>query len=228
MNAESQSSAVVEGAIGEESFTRPASRINRNLRILVFLLVTWPLVAWISARALIVSSDMQHADAIVVLGGSATFVERTQYAAKLFHEGKAPRILLTNDGQQGGWSTSEQRNPLFIERATKELQSGGVPSDKIEALPQVNTSTHEEATLLREYLNQHGLKSVLVVTSAYHSRRAIWTMRRAFDGSGVELGITSPPTGWQTPPPATWWLYRNGWRLVAGEYAKLIYYYLKY
>ena len=204
------------------------SGLVRGLRILILVAVIWPLVAFVGARSLVVTADMAHADAIVVLGGSSTFVERTRYAAQLFQEGRAPKILLANDGQQGGWSNAAKRNLYFVERATSELQLAGVPSDKIDVLPQITHSTYDEAVSLRQYAGANSLRSILVVTSAYHSRRAIWTLRRVFEGSGVEMGIMSPPTGWQTPRPATWWLHGNGWSLVAGEYAKLIYYYLKY
>ena len=64
----------------------------------------------------------------------------------------------------------------------------------------------------------------LIVTSAYHSRRALWSMRRASEGSGIELGIDGPPPGWQTPSPMFWWLRKRGWHVVAGEYPKLAYY----
>jgi uncharacterized SAM-binding protein YcdF (DUF218 family) len=66
------------------------------------------------------------------------------------------------------------------------------------------------------------------VTSAYHSRRALWTMRRVFQNSGVEIGIQTPPTGWQSPEPATWWWYSSGWHSVAEEYPKIVYYWLWY
>jgi uncharacterized SAM-binding protein YcdF (DUF218 family) len=196
--------------------------------MLILLAVIWPVAAWVAAKALVLNVGRTHSDAIVVLGGSSTFVERNQYTAELFREERAPRILLTNDGLQGGWSTKDNRNPYFVERALRELQIAGVPSDKIEVLPQITSSTYDEAVLLRQYAESHSLRSVLVVTSAYHSRRAIWTFRRVFDGSGVEIGIMSPPAGWQTPPPATWWLHKNGWSLVAGEYTQLVYYYFKY
>lgn len=203
-------------------------RRKRVLRVLILLLISWPLGAWLAARLLILHVDLQQADAVVVLGGSSTYVERTRVAAQLFKEGRAPRIILTNDGEQGGWSEVEKRNPFFVERAAGELEAAGVPAGNIEALPQLVTSTYEEARLLREYAVEHRLRSILIVTSAYHSRRALWTLRRVFEGSGIELGLESPPAGWQTPAPATWWLHTQGWRVVAGEYVKLAYYHLNY
>lgn len=211
----------------EKKFTRHFL-LKRVLRIFLLIAIVWPPIAWFGARGLIVHEDVAQSDAIVVLGGSSTFVERTQFAAEIFKERHASNILLTNDGQQGGWSDADKRNPLFVERAVRELVASGVSADKIDALPQIVTSTYEEAVLLRQYAEIHGLRSILIVTSAYHSRRALWSLRTVFEGSGIEIGITSPPTGLQTPPPATWWLHVTGWQLVGGEYVKLLYYHLRY
>jgi uncharacterized SAM-binding protein YcdF (DUF218 family) len=63
-----------------------------------------------------------------------------------------------------------------------------------------------------------------VVTSAYHSRRALWTLRRVFEGSGVEVGLVAVEPGEQSPRPGTWWLYPLGWKMVPGEYVKFLYY----
>src|SRR2546421_3945850 len=188
----------------------------------------WPLVAWALARALIVRADLPQADALVVLAGSAAYVERTRLAAQLFKAGRAPVVLLTNDNEQGGWSSAEQRNPYFVERALAELIAGGVPRAQIEVLPQPVASTYDEARELREYAIAHNLRSLLVVTSAYHSRRALWTLNCVFAADNVTIGLEPVAPGQQTPAPAVWWLRRRGWQNVAGEYAKLIYYWLSY
>jgi uncharacterized SAM-binding protein YcdF (DUF218 family) len=115
-----------------------------------------------------------------------------------------------------------------VERAAAELRRAGVPAERIEVLPRVVNGTHDEAVLLREYAAAKGLRSLLVVTSAYHSRRALWTLRRVFERSGVAVGLSAPPPDGATPSPATWWLSARGWREVAGEYLKFIYYRLHY
>jgi uncharacterized SAM-binding protein YcdF (DUF218 family) len=204
---------------------------KRTQRVIAFalaILTVWSLLAWIAARGLIVSADVPHADAIVVLAGSAAYRERTRRAAELFHEGRAPVIILTNDNLQSGWSNELERNPFFVERAAAELERAGVAETEIEMLPQIVSSTHDEALLLRQYAERRGLRSVLLVTSAYHSRRALWTFRKVFEGSGINIGLLSVAPGEQMPPPATWWLHASGWRVVAGEYLKLIYYRVRY
>ena len=201
---------------------------RRIIKILLLLIVAWFVVAWVAARALIVTEDLPKADAIVVLSGSSTYIERTHKAAELYGEGRAPLVILTDDNMRGGWSSAQQRNPYFVERAHEELVKQGVPPVQIRVAPGVADGTREEALIIRDYALAQRLRSILVVTSAYHSRRALRTLRQALDGTGTTLGIATAPTGWQTPAPPWWWLHFEGWRSVGGEYVKLIYYWLKY
>ena len=201
---------------------------RRIVTALLVVLLAWGILAWVAARALIVNAELGSADAIVVLSGSSTYIERTHKAAELYRQGRAPLVLLTNDDTRGGWSSALQRNPYFVERATEELIKQGVAADRIRVVPRVVSSTHDEALVLKEYAVAQGLRSLLVVTSGYHSRRALRTLRQAFAGTGTTIGLEPAPVGFQTPTPAFWWLRVEGWRSVAGEYAKLVYYWFKY
>jgi uncharacterized SAM-binding protein YcdF (DUF218 family) len=193
------------------------------LGLLVFI-VAWEVVAWVAARALVVDADLSSADAIVVLSGSSAYVERTHKAAELYREGRAPLVWLTDDHTRGGWSSALQRNPYFVERATDELIKSGVPAERIRIVPGVASSTRDESLIVRDYASSQGVRSVLVVTSAYHSRRALRTLRQVFAGTGTTIGLHAVAA----TSNAWWWLQPNGWRDVAGEYVKLIYYWFKY
>jgi uncharacterized SAM-binding protein YcdF (DUF218 family) len=203
-------------------------RIWRRGRIALLVLVAWLLLAWVAAEALIVKSELTHADALVVLAGSSTYIERTQRAAQLFQQGRAPVIILTNDNIASGWSIKEERNPLFVELAADELKRQGVPAEKIETVPGTVSSTYDEAVSLHRYAGEKGLRSILIVTSAYQSRRALWTMRRVFRGSDVEIGLDAVEPGQQSPRAGVWWFYGLGWQMVPGEYVKMIYYWINY
>ncbi|HYV11866.1 MAG TPA: YdcF family protein [Pyrinomonadaceae bacterium] len=198
--------------------------LHARLVAVALIFGIWVLVAWGAARFLIVNTPLHQVDAIIVLSGSAVYKERTRRAAEYYHQGLANRILLTNDNLRGEWSNVEQRNPFFYERARNNLQLLGVPADRVEVIAKPVTNTYDEAEVLREYAVAHGLRSLLVVTSAYHSRRALWTLNRVFAGTGIEISLQSVETGQQTPPPLTWWLHVRGWRMVVGEYAKNVYY----
>jgi len=191
--------------------------------LLVALLV-WELVAWGAGAFLVARSELASADVLVLLSGAPNYTERAQRAAELWHEHRAPRIVLTNDGTRGPWSQAEQRNPFFYERTLAELLRAGVPKESVYVLPQQVSSTYDEANEVRKYAEANGVRSVLVVTSAYHSRRALWTYRRVFNDNKFVIGM-SPAAA---PNPAVWWLTVEGWRTVPVEYVKLIYYWIHY
>ncbi len=207
---------------------RKAARGRRFLLIAALVLAVSPLIAWFAAHILIVKADIPAPDAIVILSGSSTYVERANLAANLYREGRAPVIVLTNDGLVGGWDHKEDRNPYYYELAAKRLEQQGVPDKSIQLAPGFALGTYEESILVREYAATHNLKRLLIVTSGYHSRRALWSMRRACEGSEIQVGIDSVPPGWQTPSPWLWWSKRWGWKVVGGEYVKMIYYWTRY
>ena len=201
---------------------------RRIATIFVSCILIWPLVAWAGAKLLITDAPLENADAIVVLGGSANYRERSREAAKLMLEGQAPRVLITNDNMTGPWSSADQRNLFFYERSLKVITNAGVPANSVEILMQPVSSTQEEAEVVRKYAEEHRLNSVLIVTSAYHSRRALWTFSRVFRDTGIRIGLINVKPGDQSPRPATWWLSIRGWRLVPTEYVKMLYYVIKY
>jgi len=199
---------------------------TRIFKIVAVVSVTWTVVAAMAPRMLIVSAPLASADAIVVLSGSSTYVERAQKAAQLFHEGRAPRVLLTDDHTRGGWSSAQQRNPFFVERAREELIKAGVSAEKIQVVPGIAAGTYDEALIIRDFVVSEKLRTVLVVTSAYHSRRALRTLRQTFAETGAVVALEcATPT---TPQSVFWWLRPEGWRTVGSEYVKLIYYWFKY
>ncbi len=173
-----------------------------------------------------VRAELGHADAIVVLSGSTVYRERARRAAQLYAEGRAPLILLTNDTTPGGWSTKLQKNPQFVERAKEELLNGGVPESSILVAPEPVSSTYDEARAVRQFVSERKIQSVLLVTSAFHSRRTLWTFRKVLADTGVRIGLeySSVPG---TAASLFWWLSPEGWRDVAGEYVKIFYYWLK-
>ncbi|HEX3100186.1 MAG TPA: YdcF family protein [Pyrinomonadaceae bacterium] len=205
--------------------------MNRRLKIAIALVVFaigWVLLAPSLAVYLIVEKPLEHADAIMVLSGSAVYKERTQKASELYKQGVAPRIFITDDGERAGWSRAEKTNPSFVELEQRELVSNGVAPDSITVLPGQVSGTDQEAKALAEEVAARPVKSVLIVTSAYHTRRALRTFEKILGGKDVEIGIAYAPPGEQTPSPDLWWVKPRGWQMVAGEYVKSVLYWMFY
>lgn len=202
--------------------------LRRLLLIAVLGAVAWPLFAWVAAQLLIVEAEVLAPDAIVVLSGSSTYIERADWAAKLYSRNRAPLIILTDDKLISGWDRTEERNPFFYELAAREMQKRGVPAERIVVVSEPALGTYYESLNVCEYATTHKFRKLLIVTSAYHSRRALWSMRHACERSQIEIGVSAPDPGWQTPSPWKWWMGRWGWKVVAVEYVKLIYYWIRY
>ena len=195
--------------------------------VALILIALWPVAAWAAARLLIVYEPIEQPSVIVVLSGSATFRERAQHAAALYQKGRAQKIILTNDNLKSSWSAAAQRNPYYHELAKEELRRAGVPEQDVEVIMIPIVSTYDEALKLRGYCEKHDVASIVVVTSSYHSRRALWTFRRVFRETNKRVGIDPVATGIETPSPATWWLHKFGWAMVASEYLKIVGYWFR-
>lgn len=205
-------------------------RVFKISLIFLLLFFVWIFVAPFLATFLIIEKPLEKSDAIFVFGGSSVYVERTRKAAEIFKNGVSNKIFLTDDGERGGWSKAEQRNPPFAELAKNELVKQGVPAENIEILQPVVSATFDEAKVLAETIKTKNLNSVLLVTSAYHTRRAFWICEKVLRENSLEisLGIVSPEAGINTPPPKKWWLSPNGWYFVGGEYLKSVGYWMFY
>jgi uncharacterized SAM-binding protein YcdF (DUF218 family) len=180
------------------------------------------------ARFLIVRAEPSRADAVVVLSGASVYDERVRHGISVFREGRAGTIVLTNDGLRGRWSRRRQTNLRSAERAKDAVLEAGIHEQHLIVLKPRVRSTYDEAVTVRRFAEETGIKNVLVVTSPYHSRRALWIFRRVLEPAGVRVGIESPLPGDESPPAERWWLSRIGWHSVGLEYVKLVYYRLKH
>jgi uncharacterized SAM-binding protein YcdF (DUF218 family) len=194
--------------------------------LLVALGLCWA-GARIGAAWLVVSEPVFPAEALLVMAGASVYMERVQHAGRLLLDGHGKRLLLTDDGSRQRWSRALQRNPSSLELALGALQEQGVPADRVDVLPGRVHSTYDETQAAVQYANAHGLGSLVAVTSPYHTRRTLWTLRRSA-GSAIRTGTVAAPFSSTTPSPSTWWTTRAGWRTVGAEFVKLPYYWLRY
>lgn len=168
------------------------------------------------ARLLRVHAPHRPADALVLLAGDNR--TRLPAVARLFHQGAAPLVLLTNDGVFSGWSIKHQRNLYNVEWMEEELLRLGVPKGAMVKLSFQGSGTIYDALAAREFVKDSRIKRLLVVTSDYHTRRSLWTFRRVMPEK-IEIGIFAVPTNATTG---------NEIQVVVLEYAKTFYYILRY
>ena len=198
--------------------------LKRTLIATLCVALAWPFVAWMAAKFLHVQQQVTAPEAIVVLSGPGTYIERTDWASKLYQERRAPLVVISSEGLLSGWSASDDRNLYFYELAARRLQQHGVAAKDIRVVADIGAGTYQEGVRLCEFASTQNWSRILIVTSAYHSRRALWSIQRACKDRPIQIGMESPPPGWQTPAPSIWWLHKSGWQFVAAEYVKMVYY----
>ena len=196
------------------------SRAFPLLVVAFFLIILTTIIKPTLLEPFVVAEQtMTRADALVVMAGSR--YERIPAAARLYHQGAAPRILLTNDGVRSAWSAKHKRNLYEVEWAREQLLELGVPSDAIELLEYTKSGSYYDALNTRKFVLADGtVRSLLVVTSYYHSQRTLWTFHRIFSGTGVQIGVYPIPKDLQ---------YKGRWlRVLTVELVKLLYYKMYY
>ena len=161
----------------------------------------------------------EKADMIVVLGGGTESFEtprpmveiggagdRILYAAKLYHEGRADKVLF------GGayFSVLNGEKTSVASEMAEIAKTLNVPEDAI-LLQETSLNTAEEAVADAEILRAAGAKKIIVVTSATHMYRAVGLFaKQGFDVVPAPTDYSYSDAEWKnltTPTPEKWYQY---------------------
>lgn len=171
--------------------------------VLLALVLLWlgsnRLVSMVLVRSLewryLPPQPMPQAEVIVVLGGGTRpqtdprpipeineAGDRLLYAAHLYHQGAAPRVLVT-----GGQAVIGPQEVSEAQAMRSILAALEVPDEAILVEGQ-SQNTYENATLSVPILQDEGVKRVLLVTSALHMPRSVRIFRQ------FDLEVIPAPT----------------------------------
>jgi uncharacterized SAM-binding protein YcdF (DUF218 family) len=195
----------------------------RRVAIIILMLAGLGGWAWLEHKPLlrgiadfwIVSDAVTHADAVVVLGGGLT--DRPFVAADLYKKGLVDKVLVSQAADDRLGSTEANRQVLL---------KLGVPAAAIETLGRANKNTRDEALALREWVESHGAKVVIIPSEIFFSRRVRWIFRREFVGKVTRIEVLSIEPSRYTR--ADWWRNEEGIISFQNEILKYIYYRLMY
>lgn len=188
---------------------RPVALLRRLAVAAVLVVLAYGIVVGAGLKAaeslLFIRSAPAQADVIVVLGGDGP--PRAAQAAALYKAGAAPRILVTGSGDCAD-----------IRRLIAET---GVPPEVIE-IECESKNTWENAVLSAPLLTAMGARRAILVTSWFHSRRALACFESVLPG----LEWTSVPV---EPRGSVWQMMaRSDGVWVMKEYVKLGWYAMRY
>ncbi len=149
-------------------------------------------------------------DAVIVLGGAVDFsglaegepttfgdsVERLLAAQKLLQDGHA-RLAIVSGG--AAWKGGPSDGALSV----AQLAAFGIAPERLVAETSAQ-NTHDNAVEVAKLVRARGLTRLLMVTSAFHMRRA----KGCFDAEGV--AVDTLPVDYRMREPGTGrWLFRS-------------------
>jgi hypothetical protein len=168
---------------------------------------------------LVCDDPLETVDAVVVTAdaGEAGVLE----AADLVHRRVAVRVALLSDSPTPAQREFARRGLDYEDTATaaqRYLKLLGV--SEVERIPSTVDGTQAEGRVLREWCVRRQLRSVVVVSTADHSRRLRRVLRRSMRGSPTRALVRS--SRFSQFDPDSWWLTRTGVRTQLVETEKLL------
>jgi uncharacterized SAM-binding protein YcdF (DUF218 family) len=162
---------------------------------------------------------LTRGDAIFVLAG--TEMTRALEGADLYVEGYAPRLVLSREVLEPAFAIIARRGATVsseVERARDVLISLGVPATAIILPDRLHDNTAAEAVTLRGLAQANHWRTVIVVTSKFHLRRARFAMERELNGTGVRVLMRG--SRYDHARPEQWWKQRGDIRDILEEVPK--------
>ncbi len=161
---------------------RRGKRWAAALSLLIILIVA---AVWIFLHAgtwLVVQDPLAPADVIVVLSGHMPY--RALEAARLYEEKAAPQIWVTRPIGPVQ-ELAEMQIPFVGEDfySQRVLMAKGVPVLSTRILPDPSANTAQEIEQIGRLAREENFRTVIIVTSAPHTRRVRTIWRRLIGGS---------------------------------------------
>ena len=182
----------------------------RLFRLLVLLVLIVVLVALArQAGHFLVVDEPEKADAIVVLAGDTRV--RPAYALDLLRRGMASHVFLD----------AETRDVIYDQRLTEIAQryvEGLGEANRVSVCPIEGFSTLAESHDARRCLQSLGAHRVLIVTSDFHTRRALMIFRHHLPQ--YQFSVAAVPNPLQFGE--AWWTNREWAKTTFDEWVKML------
>jgi uncharacterized SAM-binding protein YcdF (DUF218 family) len=159
----------------------------------------------------VVEDALERSDAILVLSDDNFYADRATHAAQVYRQGFASVVVASGRRLRPYAGVAELIEHDLIER--------GVPKDKIIRVAHDADNTREEAKALAQVAKQRKWRSVIVVTSNYHTRRARYIFSHVFP-KDIRVRVSGASDG--DFDPERWWEKRISVKELARELAAMM------
>jgi len=188
-------------------------RISRPLRAVSIAIAVLAIVFLVSfalnAGRILVIDAPQPSDLILVLAGETD--HRPAHALELLRQGLGKRVLIDVPADVKIYDT------LQLHVAENYVQS--LPeSASVRICPIVGLSTREETRDVQNCLTPEDGSRILIVTSDFHTRRALSIFRHQLRDKAFSVAASHEPTEFGT----RWWTHRQWAKTFLGEWTKVV------
>ena len=187
------------------------SQTKARKRRWVLVVVAAALIAVLGASAgkVLVVDAPERSDVILVLAGETE--RRPERALELLKQGYGGRVVIDVPAAARTYGFTE------VELAAKYVHS--LPqSAMVEICPIVGLSTKDESHDAERCLGQEGGKRILIVTSDFHTRRALSIFRHEIRGATFSTAAARDETQFGT----RWWAHRQWAKTCLDEWLRLV------
>ena len=160
------------------------------------------------------NTNCHEVDAIVAISGGDTSA-RAYEAIRLYNDGWAPKLIFSGAAQ-------DKTGPSNAEAMRKYAIANGVPMNDI-LIEETSVNTEENAANTRALIRENDLQRIILVTSAYHQRRASLEFSRKTEET--PLFVVNHPVRHDDQWSETWYLTGSGWWLAVSELVKIVGFY---
>jgi uncharacterized SAM-binding protein YcdF (DUF218 family) len=169
------------------------------------LLITFVL----NAGKMLVLDAPEPADVILVLAGETD--HRPARALELLHLGFGRRVLIDVPADVKIYDVAQRD---LAENYVRNLPDSG----SVRLCPIRGLSTREETQDVKKCLTAQDGTRILIVTSDFHTRRALSIFRHQLPGNSFSIAASHEPTEFGT----RWWTHRQWAKTCGGEWLRTL------
>jgi len=176
--------------------------------LLIAVLVCILLFAFSAGKILVVDSPVPS-DVIVVLAGETS--HRPEHAMELLNRGLASRVIIDVPAQARIYEFSQ------VDLAKQYIRD--LPhSSSVDICPIQGLSTRDESHDVRKCLDHLPGSRILIVTSDFHTRRALSTFRHELRIKSFSVAAAHDETQFGT----RWWTHRQWAKTCVDEWLRVV------
>jgi hypothetical protein len=188
---------------------RNSKQVRLGYWLLIVLIVISVAVFARNAGQMLVVDSPQQSDVILVLAGETD--SRPTLALELLRRGYGRRVLIDVPVDAKVYAYSQVE---LAKQYIRDLPEGAV----IQICPIQGLSTKEESHNVTTCLGGQQVPSILIVTSDFHTRRALSIFRHEVRGIHFSIAAAHDNTQFGTP----WWSHRQWAKTCFAEWTRVI------